>query len=313
MAYRIGIVGFGKIAEDQHLPVIRANPAFELTAVASQRGVAPEGVPHCYRDHRELIASAHVDAVAICTPPGPRHAIARDALLAGKHVLLEKPPAATLAELVDLEAIAQRQGRTVFTTWHSQHAAGVELARAALAGKAVRRLEVNWKEDVRRWHPGQQWIWEPGGFGVFDPGINALSILTRILPMPIFVRAARLDYPANRQAPIAAEIAFGAGVGGESLRATFDWRQTGPQRWEIKVETGDGRHLTLLDGGARLEIDGEAMTFEDSDPHGEYAGLYRRFAELLQDGRSEVHAEPFRLTADAFMIGRRETVEPFED
>ena len=46
----------------------------------------------------------------------------------------------------------------------------------------MKRLLVTWKEDVRHWHPGQQWIWEAGGFGVFDPGINALSIVTKIMP-----------------------------------------------------------------------------------------------------------------------------------
>ena len=50
-----------------------------------------------------------------------------------------------------------------------------------LAGRTIRRVECTWKEDVRVWHPGQAWIWEPG-IGVFDPGINALSVLTRILP-----------------------------------------------------------------------------------------------------------------------------------
>ena len=46
-----------------------------------------------------------------------------------------------------------------------------------------------WKEDVHHWHPGQRWIWEPGGFGVFDPGINALSVLTEILPTKSCVEA----------------------------------------------------------------------------------------------------------------------------
>ena len=84
---------------------------------------------------------------------------------------------------------------------------GVDLVPGAgPEGKRVRELRVTWKEDVRHWHPGQAWIWEPGGFGVFDPGINALSILTRILPSPIFVQSATLAVPANRAAPIAAEI-----------------------------------------------------------------------------------------------------------
>jgi len=67
-------------------------------------------------------------------------------------------------------------------------------------------VQVRWKEDVLRWHPGQQWIWEPGGFGVFDPGINALSIVTRILPRELVLREATLYVPSDVQTPIAAEL-----------------------------------------------------------------------------------------------------------
>src|SRR3546814_6448955 len=64
-----------------------------------------------------------------------------------------------------------------------------------------RRVDIVWKEDVRRWHPGQQWIWEAGGFGVLDPGINALSIATRILPRHFYLRDGLPEIPANRAAP----------------------------------------------------------------------------------------------------------------
>ncbi len=82
-AHRLGVIGLGKIAQDQHLPVVKANPAFELVAVSSQRGVAVEGVPHAFRDWQELLRLPDLDAVAICTPPQPRHEIARAALEAG--------------------------------------------------------------------------------------------------------------------------------------------------------------------------------------------------------------------------------------
>src|SRR3546814_4182786 len=88
--------------------------------------------------------------------------------------MLEKPPGATLSEVHALEALARKQGRTLFATWHSREAAAVEPARALLATRKIRSVRVEWKEDVRHWHPGQAWIWEPGGLGVFDPGINAL-------------------------------------------------------------------------------------------------------------------------------------------
>jgi D-galactose 1-dehydrogenase len=308
--HKLGVIGLGKIAHDQHLPVIKANPAFELVAVSSQRGLAAESVPHAFNDWREMLRLPELDAVAVCTPPQPRHEIARAALEAGKHVVLEKPPAATLSELVDLERRAAAAGRTLFTTWHSQHNRAVEEARAALADRSVARLLVTWKEDVRRWHPGQGWIWEAGGFGIFDPGINALSIVTRLMPAPVFVRAADLEFPSNKDAPIAATLELGTGRPGESLRAVFDWRQTGEQTWDIAIATDDGTNLTLSKGGSRLEIDGRLIVEE---PPAEYEGIYRRFDELLRQGRSEVDADPFRLVADAFMIGRRKSVEPFAD
>lgn len=307
MACRIGIVGFGKIAQDQHLPVIMANPAFELAAVVSPRAPAPDGVA-CFPDHHAMLAALpDIDAVAICTPPLPRHAIAVDCLTAGKHVLLEKPPTATLSELADLERVADRQRRVLYATWHSRHAAAIEEARRRLAGQTVRRLEIIWKEDVRRWHPGQQWIWEAGGFGVFDPGINALSIATYIMPVPLFVRRAELLFPANRDAPIAAKLDLG-----ESFTAAFDWRQTGNQVWEIQVEC-ENFCLRLTDGGSRLAVDDVMLVDEGQAENQEYAAIYRHFDNLLREGRCDVDAAPFRLVADAFMIGRRDIVDAFED
>ncbi|HEX8262017.1 MAG TPA: Gfo/Idh/MocA family oxidoreductase [Allosphingosinicella sp.] len=304
MPIRIAIVGYGKIARDQHVPSIAADPRFELAAIVSPRARADEGVP--------VFASAgtmleqmggKLDAVAVCTPPTVRLEIAAAAFGAGLAVMLEKPPAATLGEIEEIERLGRAAGRTLFTAWHSQHAPGVAAAKAALAGQRVRSLDILWHEDVRKWHPGQEWIWAPGGFGVFDPGINALSIATRILPSRLFVREAVLAFPENRQTPIAARIGF---VGG--FEADLDWRHAEGERWTIRVETGDGRVVELLDGGARLKVDGVPQEVGSA---GEYPSLYARFAELVEAGESDVDREPLRLVADAFLAGGRETVEPF--
>jgi D-galactose 1-dehydrogenase len=309
--HKLGLIGLGKIAHDQHLPAIKANPAFDLVAVASQRGLAVEGVPHAFKSWQEMLEGLpDLDAVAIATPPQPRHAIARAALEAGKHVLIEKPPTATLSELADLERIAGKTGRTLFTTWHSQYNKAVVEAAKALSGGAVKRLVVTWKEDVREWHPGQGWIWEAGAFGVFDTGINALSILTRIMPAPLFIRSAELAFPANRDTPIAASLQFGAGQPDEDLQAEFQWRHDGTPVWDMDIETAGGKRLKLLKGGSRLEIDGKLIAEE---PPAEYQAIYKRFDELLRDERSEVHTDPFRLVGDAFMVGRRTTVEAFAE
>lgn len=56
--------------------------------------------------------------------------------------------------------------------------------------------------------PGQTWIWKPGGLGVFDPGINAFSVLTHIIPGVLSLREAELRYPVNCETPIAATLSL---------------------------------------------------------------------------------------------------------
>lgn len=305
MAIRTAIVGFGKIARDSHVPAIRADPRFELVAVTSRSGDLDVGVP-AFTDLGALLAAMPdgVDAVAICTPPDVRHGIASQALAAGLAVLLEKPPTATLGEVQDLIALAMARNRTLYAGWHSQHAPAVKPAAALLAGAKIRRLQITWHEDVRKWHPGQDWVWEAGGFGVFDPGINALSIATAILPERLIVRAATLQVPAGRQTPIAAELQFA----GPAHGASFDWRHGDGERWTIAIETEDGRCIELRDGGARLTVDGQAQAMI---PVAEYPSLYSRFAELVAARESLVDIEPLRIVADAFLIGSRTEVAPF--
>jgi D-galactose 1-dehydrogenase len=309
--HRIGIIGFGKIARDQHAPAIAASSDFELVGVSNLgTGTAPDGVPGFETYAEMLKALPDLEAVAICTPPGPRRSIAAYCLTAGRHVLLEKPPAATVAEVRDIAVRAQKACKVAYASYHAQHNQAVKAAAAALAGKSIKTLVVTWKEDLRRWHPGQDWIMAAGGFGIFDPGINALSILTRILPVPIFLSKAMLSFPANRQAPIAASLAFTTGqVDGEQLSAEFDWRQTGPQTWAIDIETTDGIRLKLLDGGLQLQIEGQPPMIGPAD---EYPDIYREFADMLAAGKSDVGAEPFQLVADAFMLAERQQVNAFE-
>ncbi|MGY3484262.1 D-galactose 1-dehydrogenase [Bradyrhizobium sp. USDA 4011] len=304
---RIAIVGFGEIACRQHVPAIAKTSGAALVAVADP-AKSPSGLPH-FRDLQELLRDGpEIDAVALCTPPQARHAQAAAALAAGKHVLLEKPPGSTLSELTPLIAAAGEADRTLFAAWHSRHAPAVGPARQLLAGRAINKVTIIWKEDVRVWHPGQAWIFEAGGFGVFDPGINALSILTEILPRPVFVRSAMLDVPSNREAPIAAAIEL-SDENGLPIYAEFDFRQTGPPSRDILCETEAGP-VTLSKGGRQLR-DGSRLVVDATDE--EYPALYRRFVALTSDGKSEVDLAPLRLVADSFMLGRRRSVVAFGD
>ena len=303
MVFKIAVVGLGKIATDQHLPCIAGNADFKLVAGVS-RNATLENVP-CFESLDDLISSGiAIDAVALCTPPSVRLAMARQALDAGYHVLIEKPPTPTLGEMFAMIDYAKAKTRVLYAAWHSRYNQAVDEARRRLAGKHLSKMKITWREDVKRWHPGQEWIWEPGGFGVFDPGINALSIATAILPDPIIVEAAELGVPSNRAAPLTASLRMRSGSA--PVSAEFDFLHQGPQQWDIVVDTDAGL-LTLREGGRVLEYEGSIVEGIDQ----EYPRLYERFATLIVTRQSDVDARPLRLVADAFLLASRHGTPEF--
>ena len=88
----------------------------------------------------------------------------------------------------------------------------------------------------------------------------------------------------------------------------FDWREQGDEIWHILIETKDGQKIRLFEGGAALAV-GDAVVV--NQPREEYQRIYERFAKLVTGRRSDVDIRPLRLVADAMMIGRRETTDPF--
>ena len=310
MTIPMALVGIGKIARDQHIPAIMANPDFSLVAAVSRHGKV-DGVPS-FTDFDTFLAEGPQAAVALCTPPDIRLEMSLKAIAAGRDLLIEKPPAATLGEIETIISAARDAGVVLFATWHSRFAPAVARARAWIAGRTVTRITITWREDVRRWHPNQAWIWQPGGFGVFDPGINALSILTEILPGAIHVNSAELEVPSNAFTPIAARLVMTGvmtGRGAIPVTADFDWRQEGPQTWDIEVQAGPER-LKLRMGGARLAIDGAEV---DVDAEQEYPEIYRRFARLVATRTSDADITPLRIVADACLKGRQTATDPFHD
>lgn len=310
MPFKIALAGIGKIARDQHIPALMASPDWELAATVSRHG-SVDGV-EAFDDFDALLeARPDITVVSLCMPPVPRFDYARAAILAGRHVMLEKPPGATLSECHALKALARRAGVSIYATWHSREAAMVASAKAWLAGKTLKSLVVTWKEDVRKWHPGQTWIWQAGGLGVFDPGINALSIVTEILPDPIHIASSELLIPGNCETPIAANLTF-AHPGGAQVSAEFDFRKEGDQFWNIAIETDQGS-LVLSDGGATLSINGEMQSaaIGDTALKGEYPRLYAKMATLVRARGMDMDLSPMAHVADAFLLGKRVTVEPF--
>lgn len=293
---RLALVGVGKVARGLHLPAL-CGPGpcpFSLVATASRRSQVA-GVP-AFRGLDALLAAVPgIDALSICTPSVGRSALVKTALAAGCHVMLEKPPADTLGSLEAMARAAVDAGRTLFASWPSRKAAGVAPARAWLAQRRIDLVRVRWLEDIRVLHPAQDRLLDTGGFGVFDPGIDAFAILTRLLPDPVEVERALLVRPAGRQLAITAEIQARSGEIPVEIR--LDYCHPGEPFRDIEVESGRHR-LLLSQGGQRLRIDGADVSLAPVD---EYASLYDRFAALIAAGRSDADDAPLRLVADAML------------
>ncbi|MEI6417697.1 MAG: Gfo/Idh/MocA family oxidoreductase [Sphingomonadales bacterium] len=288
---QLAIIGPGTIATASHVPALAASPHFTLVA---SMGPAPAdyGVPHVA--DMAALGDLGVQAVAICTPPGPRVALAAAALARGWHVLLEKPPAVRSA---DQAGLVPAPGQVLFTAWHSRFAAAVPAAQQLLAGRRVTHVAGVWEEDMAKWHPGQDWLWQAGGFGVLDMGINALSLLTHLLPGPLQMQAAKWQ-PHVTAMPQAGRLQMLA-EGGCRVDLALDGAAP-EDRWELAFTLEGGDTLRLAQGGAALWWNDAPVPV----PHvAEYAGVYAHFAALVAAGRAEVDVAPLQLAEAALAMG----------
>src|SRR5438034_4134606 len=113
----VGLVGFGFAGKVFHAPVIRAVAGLRLTTIVQRQG-APD--PH-YADVEfvrgvdDLLTRA-IDLVVIATPNASHHPIAKQCLLAGRHVVIDKPFTTTVAEAEELVqlGVAKRRVLSVY-------------------------------------------------------------------------------------------------------------------------------------------------------------------------------------------------------
>jgi len=137
-ALKMGYVGAGFMAQRVHLPNFMGLPEVEMMALAEARPLLGEkvarrlGIPRLYRSHEELAADPEVEAVAVSGPQTSQGDVARDLLLAGKHVFVEKPLAVSVEQAEDILAAQQRSGRKLMVAYMKRYDAGNELAKEIL-------------------------------------------------------------------------------------------------------------------------------------------------------------------------------------
>lgn len=141
---QVGLVGFGYAGATIHAPLITTTPGLRLAAVASAR---PAAVHAALGDGVQVLADAHalathdgLDIVVIASPNDTHVPLARAALQAGRHVVIDKPFALSADEATPLLPLAAAQGR-VLSVFHNRRWDGDLLtARALLAAGTLGRL-----------------------------------------------------------------------------------------------------------------------------------------------------------------------------
>ena len=301
---RIAILGYGKIAQDQHVPSIAGNPRFELVATSSRSG---QGLDQTFTDWRELIRTVEgLEAVAITTPPGPRYEIARECVLAGLHCLLEKPPTAGLAEIADLACLAEAQ--QVTPVHHLARAASFD-GRCRREGPRRQAHQVAGDPLARgRSQMASRPAMDLGAGGIWRVRSGDQRFLDRDQDLPgrSVREVGRTQLSGQCPDPDRRRGTFASPQADGPLTASLDWRRTEGEEWTIEAEPPTGPESP---GSGRIDADARRPADAGRRPRRisrHLSPIRRPHRRAPKPGRRRAIAPGRGLP----LVGRRTIVEP---
>jgi len=192
---RVALIGYGYVGQTFHAPLIRSVDGLSLELIASSNAQQVHAAHPGLRVSADYLAACTdpgVDLVVIASPNDSHHPLARAALLAGKHVVIDKPFTVTLAEAQDLTLLARTQGR-LLSVFHNRRWDGDFLSlRAAIQSGALGEV----RELISRFDrfapaPRDRWRERPGpGSGLwFDIGPHVVDQALQLFGRPDHVSA----------------------------------------------------------------------------------------------------------------------------
>ncbi|MBD3898116.1 oxidoreductase [Halomonas sp. ML-15] len=308
----VAVVGFGFASQTFHVPLILATPGLTLVAVSSSDAakvaaalpdVAVAATPQA------LLAREDIDLVVIPTPNETHFPLAKAALAAGKHVVLDKPFTVTLAEAKNLKSLADNAGRRL-SVFHNRRWDSDFLTLKALLGSGELGRVVSLESRFDRFRPEVRDRWRekprPGGGIWYDLGPHLLDQACELFGMPraIQLNLARqrddasveddflclLDYPGCRVSLAASALVAAEtprfrvhGTRGSYVKYGLDPQEarlkageTPAQNWGVDARDG---LLSLVD-----DASGELRESTHATLAGDYLAYYRGVAEALGGG-----------------------------
>jgi UDP-N-acetylglucosamine 3-dehydrogenase len=260
---RIGVIGIGAIATRSHIPEIAALTDARIEAVASRRTETARAVAAKYEipsvyDGEEgwhaLIASPAIDAVLICSPSALHAEMAIAAGRAGKHLLIEKPLATTVADGRRVLDAVQQAGISCFVAHHRRlkpvYREGRTLLASQVIGEVYRVEATLGHGGPEAWAPGAAWFFDPeraGGGAVLDLGIHMVDTVLWLLgrlPDAVMGSVSTVEKPTKLEDQGIAILRFGSGC---LATVTVSWAMRPGAR---RVEAFGSRGRLIMDEGA---------------------------------------------------------------
>ena len=305
---RVGLLGYGFAGRTFHAPLIDAVPELRLVAIATSRPevVGPERPDaRLTADGRDLVADPSLDLIVIATPNDSHAAWARAALLAGKHVVVDKPFTLDLAEARALTRLAAAHERllAVFQNrrWDSDY---LTVKRAIAAGRVGR--VVHFESHLDRYRPQVRARWREGagdGAGIwYDLGPHLVDQALQLFGPPELVTATLaglrdaaladdwahvvLTYPDKRVILHASMLVAGGsprfavhGTAGSIVKSGAD-----PQERQLLAGMRPGAAQWGCDTDPLEHWTGEGIASREPACPGDQREFYRAIAATLRDG-----------------------------
>ncbi|MCR8630332.1 oxidoreductase [Paenibacillus radicis (ex Xue et al. 2023)] len=319
---RVGLIGYGFAGRTFHAPVIICVPDLKLSVVVERRTEASkERYPwvNVVPDVQQLYEDDTIDLVVVTTPSTDHYRFVKDALLAGKHVIVEKPFTTNSAEADELIDLAKEQGK-VLSVFHNRRWDGDfltirELLKQELIG-SLTECEFHWDRynpiaATGRWRNS-----DALGAGVFyDLGVHFLDQALCLFGIPQTIRA---DIRIQREGSLADDY-FDVTLGYESglkvnLNSSQLVREPGPRyilhgtkgsfvkygidpqeealkRGLTPASPGWGMEAAELWGKLNTSIGGLHIEGRIETLNGAYASYFQNVADHIR-GHAELEVKP---------------------
>ena len=202
---KIGVIGCGKIAQTRHLPEYATNPHAKLVGYYDkirERSVQMAELygGKVYETYYDMINDPEIDAVSICVENRNHAEITNAALYAGKHVLVEKPMAVTLAECESMVAAAEFNGKHLMVGHNMRfdpvHRRAKELLQAGVIGDIITFRTTIGNAGPEGWSPDRDaWFFDKdkAAMGALsDLGIHKLDLMQYLTGQTVIETTAKV-------------------------------------------------------------------------------------------------------------------------